>query len=823
MKRPAFIALMVLIAGRVLGTFLPIPAWILLFAVFYLILGSAYLLFRRPRDTPPQSGNLLLLAVLFIGLYQQRALVENNRLAVRAAQHLTHYVAASVSGRLAREPLLRNGYARLLVKDLSLHEDGNSIPLPTKALVYVYGEAAKKVRSADGARGDLVRLYGEARIPSSPHNPTLLNYRAFLAQKGIHLIFRLKYAHEMEIKPPQNGRSLFARILLQIHRFRLRCENNFDTSLSARNAALIKALTLGMSHQLDPGDREIFLRTGLMHLFAVSGLHTGMMAVLLFMLLRLARLRFRSVALLTIAGVWLFAAYTGFRSPVIRAAVMVTCLLASYWLPGMRRHIDGISMLTFAAFWVLIFNPRCLFQADFLMSYLSVFFIMTLMPFFREHFTFDIQRAKPEKRGRLSNLNRYVLLPLYVVISVQLALLPLLALYYHRFSLAGFIANPIAVPIAFCCLTAGFFQVILGTAVPVLIPFLAWVTGILLTILRGVANLFSQIPLAAIHLSPLPWFVVAGYYATLLGGNWILEKKEWKRRRAIHFAMAIGVIIALLVWLPIFRGGKSALEVVFLDVGQGDCIYVEFPGGQNLLIDGGRNYPRDMGRCIIAPFLRNRGIDSVDVVIATHADADHIGGLVYVLDHFFVNYVIEGGSKSYSKVYRDFERKTKEWGVVKELAARGDSIEGYPGAELVFLNPPRQTPLEWGSNDRSLVLRLKKGDTAFLFTGDAAFEAERSMIASGMDLRATVLKVGHHGSRFSSGERFLEAVHPMAAVISVEAHNSYGHPHPSVLKRLKAHKMRVYRTDKDGAITMRVRGDKIEIQTQRRKPKARHR
>jgi competence protein ComEC len=814
-KRPAFIILVLLISGRILGTFLPLYSWIILSALLFLILFQMNLVIRRNKiHTPPPSGYLLFLAVIFIGMYQQLNLQENDRYIRNAVENLSELSSITINARVKSEFEERDNSLRMVIDDLEIVSGDRSTPLNTQALVYLYRDAAQKMKSRDPAPGDLIRIESRALVPRSLKNPTLFNYRAFLAQRGVHVIFRLSFAREFEMSLPGGKRSFKNRIFHAIHNIRMECERNFDRVLTPRDAALIEGLCLGSSLDMSPEDREIFLNTGLIHLFSVSGLHTCMIALLLFYILRILGLRFTLVSFLTIGGIWFFAILTDLRIPVVRSAVMITCILGSHFLPGRKRPIEGISALSFVAFWALVFNPRALFQPDFLLSYLSVFAIFIFLPFFKTHFLFQPANTRISSRHFLVFLNRYVLIPIFTVLSVQIVLFPILAHYYHRFSLISLIAGPVVIPVAFIALIFGIFHSVLEMTIPAFAPSTAWIIAQLIHILRGLADFFSQIPFSAIPVKPLTWFGMGIYYACLLGGNWILEKKEWKPDRAIRFSIVFLLLTAFLIWLPLLGTPGYELEVIFLDVGQGDAIYMEFPDGGNLLIDGGANAPRNMGKEVIAPFLENRGRDSIDAIILTHPDADHLGGLPFILDNFFVDHVFEGDNKDSSELYREWDKKIRYWGIERKRVSRGDRIEGFEDAEVSILNPPNPYPQEWNQNDRSVVVRIKKDGVIFLFTGDASSAAEVSMIQSGMDLKADIQKIGHHGSRDASEELFIRSVHPRISVISAGEGNRHGHPHKEVLERLSKYSEKIYRTDRHGAVTIRIKDGKILVECQ---------
>ncbi|MBN1900446.1 DNA internalization-related competence protein ComEC/Rec2 [Candidatus Sumerlaeota bacterium] len=813
-KRPTFFLLILLVSGRALGTFLPAPSWLILCCLVFLVISQSFSCIRkRDAHTPPPNGSLLFLAVLFIGVYQQIILRENEQSIENAVRRISELPSIAINARIESECERKYNSIRVIIGDIRIVSGEKSEPLDTKALAYFSSDAARKMLSHDPAPGDLIKIESRAMTPRSLRNPTLFNYRAFLAQKGIHLIFRIRSDKEFETSLPDGKRSIRNSMFHAIHKIRLECERNFERVMTENDAALIKGLCLGSSYDMNEHDREIFLNTGLIHLFSVSGLHTCMIALFFYFLLRLLGLRFSHVSFLTIGGIWFFAILTGLRMPVIRSALMITCLLGSHFLPGRKRPIEGLSSLSFVAFWILVFNPRTLFQPDFLLSYLSVFAIFLFMPFFRKHFIPEPDRSKI-KFPFVYGFIQYVLTAMFTVLSVQIVLLPVFALYYHKVSLVSIIASPFAIPLSYVTLVLGLGHSVLAMAIPELAPFTGWTLIQPIHVLRMTVGIFSRIPFSAITIQPLPWFFWGIYYGFIFGGNWALERKEWIPDRAVRFSVTFLILIALLIWFPILGTPRYDLEVFFLDVGQGDAIYMEFSDRGNLLIDGGLNEPRNMGKDVITPFLENRGNDSIDAIILTHPDADHLGGLPFILDHFFVRYAFEAGEGVSTPLYREWDEKLKDWGVERVKVCRGDRIEGFEGADISILHPPEPVPENLSQNDRSVVVRLKTGEFVFLFTGDASRDAELSMVASGVDLDADILKVGHHGSGDASENIFLQKVSPRISVISVGEGNRHGHPHRETLKSLEKYSEKIFRTDRNGAVTIRIKKDNIFVECQ---------
>ena len=267
------------------------------------------------------------------------------------------------------------------------------------------------------------------------------------------------------------------------------------------------------------------------------------------------------------------------------------------------------------------------------------------------------------------------------------------------------------------------------------------------------------------------------------------------------------------------------LRVTFLDVGQGDSIVVQTPSGRTLLVDTGRlSDDDDMGRRVVVPWLRRRGINGIDAMLLTHPDDDHIGGAVTVLQRLRVSRLFIYSDAIPTPNWERVLKTAKNRGCRTVPLCRGQMIDFHDGAVAEVLNPPAG-PLfrtHHADNDASLVVRLRYGATSVMLTGDAEEFSEKDMIDSGMDLRADVLKLGHHGSKSSSSEEFLDAVQPAVAIVSAGAKNVYGHPHPSVIERVTTRHIRVLRTDVDGAITLDSDGKQIAISHDRHSAQEQH-
>ncbi|MBB6285308.1 ComEC/Rec2 family competence protein [Geobacillus subterraneus] len=280
------------------------------------------------------------------------------------------------------------------------------------------------------------------------------------------------------------------------------------------------------------------------------------------------------------------------------------------------------------------------------------------------------------------------------------------------------------------------------------------------------------------------------------------------RQLKVLLSVIVALTFILVPTSSISNAATKTLYVHFINVGQGDSIYIKAPNGEDILIDGGNKDGSD-----VVAYLKKQKVKDIEVMIATHPDADHIGGLDEVLKAFPVKIVYAPKVSHTSQAYKDFLIAVKNEKLTIKTAQANVTLP-IKGVTAKFVGPVK-TYSKSDTNDWSAVLRLTYGKNTFLFTGDAEFKAESDMIKAKQPLKADVLKVGHHGAKTSTSTTFLNAVKPKYAVISV-GKNSYGHPTKEVLNRLKAAKVTVYRTDQKGTIVFTSNGSTLSVKTERR-------
>ena len=562
--------------------------------------------------------------------------------------------------------------------------------------------------------------------------------------------------------------------------------------------------------------------TGTSHLVAVSGQNVTIVAAMVIAALAWLIGR-RPAAWASLAAIAGYTLLVGAQPSVIRAALMGGVYVLSV-ITG-RQHTASFALLLAAAGMTAV-DPRVVNDVSFQLSFAATFGITTLTGPLGERMKASFGSLRMS--GRDLGLATFPLTrPAIEMMSVTLAAiaftLPITAVNFGQISLAAPVANLFVVPAFLLVGVTSGIAAGLDIAAPGLAGLWAWIAWPPAEYMIGAIRLFASAPGASVTLHGITvWYAIA-WYALLLAGTWWLMSRPAPlvepppapkpvRRRVLLPAGGVAVLIVLAGvcgWLWLSQPGSGRLSVTFLDVGQGDAILIQGPEGQRVLVDGGPG-----SQPITQALSRNLPFDSrrIDLVVLTHPQADHLSGLLTVLDRYRVGAVLDNPKPGGTVLSNEWEAALRDSGVPVTTADRGQSIDLGDGAVLQVLAPDQGDPLlaaEW-LNTASTVLRLSMGETSFLLTGDLDKAGEDALIRSGTDLQATVLKVGHHGSNTSSSPEFLARVQPAIDVIEVGASNHFGHPTQTVLDRLSGDL--VLRTDQGGDVRVTTDGARMWVE-----------
>jgi competence protein ComEC len=825
LKYPLVGPLAAIAAGILVYRFVPIPQTELLLAIGAFLLLGSLALYRQSRIL---GGTCCLLGLFFAGALL--ALVHTPGPPPRLDAEGREIVI--LGGCVVEPPAISGERERFLLEmapqaraQVTLYTKGDE-PLPP--LRY----------------GQNIEVDARVRKPHNYGNPGAFDYEHFLARQDIYWTAS-GAADTLRILPGHCGSPL-RKAAMDLRAAVLRRTEQLyhgDDYLSG----MMQAMLMGQSFQLQRIWTEQYRNTGTFHVIVISGTHVAILAAFFLFLLRLCFVPQRLAMLLTAAAAWLYAMTSGWGAPCVRCAAGLTLYMIGSYFYRERR---ALNLLAAIALCFLVFDPDQLFEASFQLSFLAVAFLAAFAtPLVRAtsgplargladlhdagrdlHLPPRVAQFRIEIRLLAETLRTTLHLPARVatvavtlparvlfffyeiaVISavIQLGLALPMVVYFHRLGLSGLSANAFAIPLMGLAVPTGFLAVFTGWR------WVAAVGGWLMRLSRAIVGWHAaHEPNLRIPTPPL-WLGIALAIALLA---FAVARGRWWRAAT---GAAVAVFLALLVWHPFppeFYPGQ--LEMSVIDVGQGDSILVIFPDGERMLVDGGgipafghqTRSQLDTGEDVVAPYLWDRGMRSVDIVALSHAHEDHIGGLPALVADFHPRELWTGATPD-SPAWRKLRDEATRDGV-KVVPLEAPTHFAFGRTSIEVLAPlPDYVPNDIPKNNDSLVLRIRYGSRSFLLSGDVEKPIERRMLEENEIQPTDVLKVAHHGSRTSSTEDFLSAANPAFAIISVGLDNSYGHPNRDVLERLTEHHAEILRTDQNGLVTVRTDGRHLSVET----------
>ncbi|MFN2460265.1 MAG: DNA internalization-related competence protein ComEC/Rec2 [Candidatus Velthaea sp.] len=565
-------------------------------------------------------------------------------------------------------------------------------------------------------------------------------------------------------------------------------------ALPEPEATILAGALWGERGTLPRDVRDDFQATGTVHVLVTAGLHLGVIAALVAAILALLRVPRVAASLATIPIIYAYAWVSGWHLPSQRAAAMLAVALIAR-AAGARTV--SLNTLALAAMVVAVSWPVAVESVSFALSFSCVAAIVLFA-------------APIAERLRTVGLPDRIGEALALTASTQIGVWPLTAATFFTVAPYAMLANAVVVPLVGLTMTLGIATIVLHP-VPLLAPLAVRLETWLLTIILGVTHLIAGLPGARLTMTPPPAWSIAAYDACAVVAAAMLRGGKFAAAAALVFAACAGV------WLTSIPRPTGTLTVTMLDVGQADAIVVRTPSGHTILIDtGGRleRGPTIDGQSpaeraadrVVIPYLRRAGISRIDLMILTHPHGDHVGGFAGIVRAFRVNLIFDSGQHYGGRAFNDGIREAAVRRVPIHIVRCGEQWTADDGVRFSILSPCGAL-LADGKNDvneNSIVAMLQYNSFRMLFTGDAGFQTEERLLIGNADLRADILKVGHHGSAYASGSAFLAAVRPRIALISVGRHNLFGHPAASTVADIVTAGSRIYRTDVCGAILVSV-------------------
>ena len=797
------------VAGVFLGSKIS-PPWL---ALFIGLIPFALVPFLPSSRKTLVIAGICLLALLGGGLHFTSSLSPIDEHSLR---FYNDKGIVEIQGMVAEEPDVRDRFCLLTFSASEIIVNGEPREVSGTVLVRV-------PRYPTYHYGDVLNVSGELETASEFEG---FNYTAYLARQGIYSVI---YYPAVEILDRGQG----VKPLQWIYSLRERLADSLARALPEPQGSLAQGVLLGLRGNIPDSLNSAFSRTGTAHILAISGLNISIVIAMFLSLGALFFGRRRSLYIwLALAFTWLYTLLAGMNPPVIRAAIMGSLFLVAIYL---GRQGSAIIALAFAAAVMVGIQPQLLWSVSFQLSFLAMAGLILFYPYFQ---------TWGRKGVALLFKNSEKIVPTASIITdgfaaslaAILAVAPLIAYNFGIVSLVGLPATFFSLPALPFIIVTSALVAFVGLLASLAAQVLGWLAWLFLSYLVLLVQGFDALPHASLGVATVSTWHVLGYYAILAGVIAFLSRRKQLADLSSRLTSGIKravqdipkprlgfspkwlvlplLIVAILVWSAALTMPDDRLHVSFLDVGQGDAILIQTPNGQDILIDGGPD-PQEINLELSEqlPFWDR----TIDLVVCTQPHADHVTGLIDVLQRYRVKRVLDPGVPYDSAIYQEWLRLIEDREIEYSIARSGQEIDLGNGIKIEVLNPPES--LWEGTGDdvdnNGVVLRLSWGQVSFLFTADIREEAEFELIGQRANLRSTVLKVAHHGSDTSTSQQFLAAVAPEVATVSVGVNNTFGHPSPEVLERLiyRLGEDNVYSTDEDGTIEFITDGERLWVKT----------
>lgn len=672
--------------------------------------------------------------------------------------------------------------------------------------------------SRDLKQGDLVALTARLYPPSGQANPGGFDYATYMIRHGVDATASVSGPDAVRWLGSTNGLARWT-LWRMVDEWRDRIRNAAVASLRNPARGIFLGIIVGQPGYLTAEVRDAFMATGTVHILSISGSHLGMVGLLSFFLIKNTCRRLPAGWLLslsrhitstqisalgTVVPVTIYALLAGAEVATVRSWIMIAVFLLSVWLGRQERLLLSLAC---AAFLIVLHDPRALYDISFQLSYCSVLAIALVI----RRPPDEGEDGLPPSSGLRKRFEDWLTTYVWITGGITLATLPLVAYHFNQVAWLGLVANLVVVPLAGLLLV----PLGLGSALWVAATGSPTLPGTSLNqagfdFLPDFVHVLARLPGTEWHVASPTLVSIVFFYALLIMAI------SLQGHHRIRLICLTGVILLAGWWIcsPRIWPQDGSLRVTFLDVGQGDATVIELPEGETILIDAGvKHETLDMGRSVVAPYLWDRSIFRLDHVIATHPQLDHVGGLAAILQHFPIGHYWSNGLTRQEPFFQELQEAVRQQGLAESVAQEGQTILSTGTCRLSVLNPaaseqtqlPAPTNIGTLLNNRSVVTKLVCGPHSFLFAADAEAQTLARLAKADGSIGARIVKVPHHGANSSLDEQWIRHVAPEVAVISVGGRNPYGHPTQAVLRAYEKQGSQVFRTDRDGAVSIAAR------------------
>ena len=652
--------------------------------------------------------------------------------------------------------------------------------------------------------GDLLKIRCKLQEPKSQRNPGQFDYKNYLSGKDIFLISYINHIDSVDVLEQRAGNIFIHTIIEPL-------KNHFNQSinsfLSPENGSILRALLLGEKQDIENETLDQFKNVGVVHVLAISGLHVGFIIIFVLIFLSFFRLNYKTKIYSLLIILFIYIVIINFKAPVIRASIMAGLYLLAKLT---ERKISLFNIIFFAAFLLLVIDPRDIFNPGFQFSFAAVISIVYGYPKLNELIPLKMKLNKINRESRIKGFFfKFIWDPLLVSLAAVLGTLPLTIYYYGIMPTYAIFANILVIPLVGLIVFLGIFLVVFALFSSLVAGSLGNLIDLLFDLLKYVISVFYEFPYSYFYSATPSIFMVL----LML----ILVYILFNIKSRYHRLNGIGIILVLLFININHSSNSNHLEVTFLDVGQGDACFIKFPNGESMLVDGGdATKDWDQGKNTIVPFLKFNDISRIKYVVASHAHNDHIGGLTEILNTVSVDTLVISSYEFTTKKYKEMIEICEIKNVPIRYVEKGDLLYPDSSCRVYVLHPSDEFVKENDfsgaeCNNSSIVMKIQYGENGILLTGDAEKKAEKEYTEYADFLECEIIKIGHHGSRTSSTQNMLNYVNPMVGVISVAERNKFRHPSPVTINKLRDNNIKSFLTSTNGAVKFQISPDKIKL------------
>lgn len=631
--------------------------------------------------------------------------------------------------------------------------------------------------------GDRVIIRGTLKLPAGPGNPGEFDYPRYLRNQHIFYLLQVEDPQDIRLTP---GTNVFTRFANDLRDSIVKQTNQI---LPEEQAALVLGMLLGKVDQMDDRVYQDFQKTGLVHIFAVSGLNVGFIVLFIAALAGLFHLSRPLAFYLALFSVLLYSSLTGWPVSVQRAVIMGILSLVAVYMGRSNQPINGLGL---AGLLILIIEPCALFGVSFQLSFLATWGLVHLYTAVKQYLHY--------------NSPWWDLF--WIPVCAGAAVFPLIAYYYNLVTPISIISNILVTYLAGGIVILGFLTLLCVIPMPGLAALFLYPAGALAQFILRTAALCKGAPFGyRVVATPHP-LLIAAFYGCLA---WLIVWMNGKaKRRNLALPIALLGILCITFAVPPWIWANGKIQVTFIDVGQGDSILIKTPKNHFVLVDGGGSMFSETGRRKVLPYLKHLGINRLAMVINTHPDVDHIKGLVEVMEEMPVQAVGLGEVFLNHPDSADLlEAAQSQKAVIVALEAGQDF--NLDGMEMSVWCPERNSTQAESNNENSTVLCCRYGVFTVLLTGDVNEAKLTPLLNRHKGEALTVGKIPHHGSRSSLCPLLYREAECL--VLSVGANNTFGHPHWEVLQAVQKARKPLLRTDEHGAVTFISDGKRVKVTT----------